>query len=77
MSEAEGAAVAEGRDACEFREHLVVKLNDLFNNHNFKVVDEVISQDCINRGPLGQTYGITEFKNLFCLPLFNGAHVFV
>lgn len=67
----EEGSEAPTRDDCLFRDRLVLRLNDLFNNKNFKVVDEVISEDCVNKGPLGQTYGIAEYKNLFCLPLFN------
>jgi predicted ester cyclase len=63
---------APTKEECAFRDTLVLRLNDLFNNKNFKVVDDVLSEDAINRGPLGQTYGIPEFKNMFCLPLFNG-----
>ncbi|KAH3758697.1 SnoaL-like polyketide cyclase [Pelomyxa schiedti] len=53
------------------QEVLINMLNDLWNNKNFKVVDDVLSLDCVNRGPLVNTQGIKEFKNLFVLPLFN------
>jgi len=65
----EKAAVTDSGAA--FRDQLVLKMNDLFNNKNFKIIDEVLSDDCVNKGPLGQTYGVIEFKHLFCLPLFN------
>eukprot|EP01106_Pelomyxa_sp_JSP_P003653 TRINITY_DN1551_c0_g1_i1.p1 TRINITY_DN1551_c0_g1~~TRINITY_DN1551_c0_g1_i1.p1 ORF type:complete len:207 (-),score=70.06 TRINITY_DN1551_c0_g1_i1:57-632(-) len=53
------------------QETLITLLDDLWNNRNFKVIDDVLSIDCVNRGPLVNTTGVKEFKTLFVLPLLN------
>jgi len=50
---------------------VVQLLDDLWNNKNFKVVDDTFSDDCVSRGPFGETVGRNEFKNKVALPLFN------
>eukprot|EP00727_Mastigamoeba_balamuthi_P004516 m51a1_g14062 hypothetical protein (149) ;mRNA; r:1223873-1224644 len=62
----------EVKEIMTFKEQLIQKLNELFNNKNFAVLDDVLSADSVNRGPLGQTCGVMEFKSLFCQPLFSG-----
>eukprot|EP01105_Mastigella_eilhardi_P024499 TRINITY_DN639_c0_g1_i9.p1 TRINITY_DN639_c0_g1~~TRINITY_DN639_c0_g1_i9.p1 ORF type:complete len:153 (-),score=56.78 TRINITY_DN639_c0_g1_i9:472-930(-) len=69
-AEAEFAAGDEVAFA-KVQETAVTMLNDLWNNRNFKVVDDCLSEDCVNRGPLGTTQGIKEFKSMFVLPLLD------
>jgi hypothetical protein len=50
---------------------VVQQLDDLWNNKNFKVIDDTFSEDCVCNGSFGQSVGKKEFKNKIVLPLFN------
>jgi len=52
-------------------DYVVKFLDDLWNNRNFKIIDDVFDDQCISRGPFGETIGKKEFKNNAVLPLFN------
>lgn len=55
----------------QFSEGILRALDDLWNNRNFKVVDDSFSEDCVTKGTFGESAGKNEFKNLVLLPLFN------
>ncbi len=46
-------------------------LDDLWNNKNFKIVDDCFSDDSVSKGTLGESAGKKEFKTQIVLPLFN------
>lgn len=51
---------------------LVVRfLDDLWNNRNFKLVDDLFSEDCVSHGSFGYSVGKNQFKTSVLLPLFN------
>lgn len=56
----------------KFHNNVIQKLDDLWNNKNFKVTDDVFTKDILSRNPLGDTVGVLDFKNRMVLPLFNG-----
>jgi len=67
--------IEAAREATKFPDGIgdaVVKfLDDLWNNKNFKVVDDSFAEDCVSKGPWGNTVGRNEFKTKVILPLFN------
>jgi len=55
----------------EIGEIVIQLLDDLWNNRNFKVIDDSFAFDCISLSPFGQFVGKNEFKNRVVLPMFN------
>merc|ERR1711990_1254833 len=44
---------------------------DLWNHKNFKIVDDVFSDDCVSKNPVVDTQGIEEYKHKVVLPLLD------
>jgi len=51
-------------------EFVVQFLDDLWNNRNYKVVDDLFSDDCVSKGGWGETVGKAAFKSSVLAPLF-------
>eukprot|EP01114_Cavostelium_apophysatum_P009451 TRINITY_DN2259_c0_g1_i1.p1 TRINITY_DN2259_c0_g1~~TRINITY_DN2259_c0_g1_i1.p1 ORF type:complete len:177 (-),score=29.52 TRINITY_DN2259_c0_g1_i1:23-553(-) len=52
-------------------EFVVQLLDDLWNNRNFKIIDDSFSDDCVSRSPWGNTVGRNEFKSKFVMPMID------
>jgi len=71
LNDSQNLEESSSDEIATFAEAIVHRQNDLWNNKNFKVVDDFFDQNIICFNPHINTIGIPEIKTKFLLPIFN------